>query len=89
METLDTTADADALTARVAALLGANRPAAARHLLAAVRRLAPPSPELAELAARVALGDGSTRAGAGETQLGAGSSAGACRACANAAPTLR
>jgi predicted TPR repeat methyltransferase len=58
MEKLHATTDAAALTARVAALLGANRPAAARHLLAAVRRLAPPSPELAQLAARVALGDG-------------------------------
>ncbi len=58
MEKLHATTDAAALTTRVAALLDANRPAAAGHLLAAVRRLAPPSPELAQLAARVALGDG-------------------------------
>jgi predicted TPR repeat methyltransferase len=58
MEKLHATTDAAALTARVAALLDANRPAAARQLLAAVRRLAAPSPELAQLAARVALCDG-------------------------------
>jgi len=58
MEKLLATTDATALSARVGALLDANRPVAARHLLAAVRRLAPPSPELAQLAARVALGDG-------------------------------
>lgn len=60
MEKLQATTDAAALTARVAALLDANRPAAARHLLAAVRRLTAPSPELAQLAARVALCDGNT-----------------------------
>lgn len=58
MEKLQPTADVTALTTRLAALVDANRPAAARHLLSAVRRLAPPSPELAELAARVALGEG-------------------------------
>jgi hypothetical protein len=58
MEPLQTTADASALSARVAALLDANRPAAARHLLAAVRRLMPPSPDVAELAARLAVSEG-------------------------------
>jgi predicted Zn-dependent protease len=58
METLETTANAEALTARVAALLSANRPTAARHLMSAVRRLAPPSPQIAELAARIALAEG-------------------------------
>ena len=55
MEQLHATADADALTARVAALIDAGRPAAARPLLAAVRRLAPPSPDLAELPRACAL----------------------------------
>lgn len=58
METLVTTANAEALTERVAALLSANRPTAARHLMSAVRRLAPPSPQIAELAARIALAEG-------------------------------
>jgi predicted TPR repeat methyltransferase len=58
MERLLTTADATSLTARIAALINANRPGAARHLLAAVRRLSAPSPRLAELAARLALLDG-------------------------------
>jgi predicted TPR repeat methyltransferase len=58
METLQATADAAALTARIAALLDANRPAAARSLLSAVRRLVPDSPALAELGARVATVEG-------------------------------
>ena len=66
METLETTANADALTARVAALLSANRPTAARHLMSAVRRLAPPSPRIAELAARVALAEGALDQALGE-----------------------
>jgi predicted TPR repeat methyltransferase len=62
MEQLRATADATALTARVLALLEANRLAAARQLLAAVRRLAPPSPAVAELAARIAAREGSPQA---------------------------
>jgi len=58
MEQLQATADAAALTARIAALLDASRPAAARHLLSAVRRLVPASPAIAELAARVAASEG-------------------------------
>jgi predicted Zn-dependent protease len=58
MEPLQTTADVSALSARVAALLDANRPAAARHLLAAVRRLVPFSPAVAELASRLAVSEG-------------------------------
>jgi predicted TPR repeat methyltransferase len=58
MEQLRATADASSLTARIQALLGANRPAAARQLLSAVRRLTPSSPVIAELAARVAAGEG-------------------------------
>jgi predicted TPR repeat methyltransferase len=58
MEQLQATADAAALTARIAALVDAGRSAAARHLLSAVRRLVPPSPDIAELAARVAMGEG-------------------------------
>ena len=52
MEKLQTTADTEILTARLASLIDAGRLGAARPLLAAVRRLAPPSPMLAELAAR-------------------------------------
>ncbi len=59
MEQLQTTTDATALSARISALIDANRPAAARHLLAAVRRLVPPSPTIAELAARLAVSEGS------------------------------
>ena len=66
METLETTANPETLTARVAALLFANRPTAARHLMSAVRRLAPPSPQIAELAARVALAEGALDLALGE-----------------------
>jgi predicted TPR repeat methyltransferase len=58
MEQLQTTANADALTARLATLIEAGRLGAARPLLSAVRRLAPPSPRLAELAARLAMHEG-------------------------------
>jgi predicted TPR repeat methyltransferase len=58
MEQFQTTASNDALTARIAALVRAGRYAAARPLLAAVRRLAPPSPQLADLAAQLALREG-------------------------------
>jgi predicted TPR repeat methyltransferase len=58
MDQLQTTANTDALTARISVLIQAGRYAAARPLLAAVRRLAPPSPKLAELAAHLALRDG-------------------------------
>ena len=58
MEQLHTTADTNALTARIAALIDAGRPAAARPLLTAVRRRTPPSPYLTELAARLALHEG-------------------------------
>jgi predicted TPR repeat methyltransferase len=58
MDQLQTTANADALTARISVLIQAGRYAAARPLLAAVRRLASPSPKLAELAAHLAMRDG-------------------------------
>jgi predicted TPR repeat methyltransferase len=58
MDQLQTTANTDALTARISALIQAGRNATARPLLAAVRRLAPPSPRLAELASHLALQDG-------------------------------
>ena len=58
METLQTTTDTGALTARIAALIGAGRPAAARPLLTALRRRSPPSPHLAELATQLALREG-------------------------------
>jgi predicted TPR repeat methyltransferase len=58
MDKLQTTASADILTARLAALIDAGRLGAARPLLSAVRRLTPPSPALAELAARLAMREG-------------------------------
>jgi predicted Zn-dependent protease len=58
MEQLHATADADALSARISALLDANRPGVARQLLSAMRRLAPRSPVISELAVRVAVGEG-------------------------------
>lgn len=58
MEQLQTTANTDALTERITALLAADRPAAARPLIAALRRLVPPSPHIATLASRAALAEG-------------------------------
>ena len=85
MEQLQATADASALTARVLALLEANRPGAARQLLSAVRRLAPPSPVIAELAARVAAREGRpNRHWRNWTTPSRNSRI--TRACANAAP---
>jgi predicted TPR repeat methyltransferase len=58
MENLQTTADMSTLTARIAALIDAGRPAAARPLLAAVRCRVPPSPDLSVLGARLFLCEG-------------------------------
>jgi predicted Zn-dependent protease len=58
MENLQPTFNTDALTARISALIHAGRHAAARPLLAAVRRSTPLSPRLAELASQLALHDG-------------------------------
>jgi predicted TPR repeat methyltransferase len=58
MQELRTTNDATALRARVSALIDADRPAVARHLLAAVRQLVPPSPAITELSARLAMSEG-------------------------------
>src|ERR1700688_4796060 len=58
METLQTTPNAEALMARLASLIDAGRLGAARPLLSAVRRLAPPSPQLATLSARLAMREG-------------------------------
>jgi predicted TPR repeat methyltransferase len=58
MENLQTTANAEILTSRLASLIDAGRFGTARPLLAAVRRLALPSPRLAELAARLAMHEG-------------------------------
>jgi predicted TPR repeat methyltransferase len=66
MQSLQTSADAAALTTRVAALIDANRPAAARHLFAALRRLVPPSPALAELSARITTCEGHPEQALGE-----------------------
>lgn len=58
MEQLTVTAETSALIARISALIDGGRPAAARPLLAAVRRRSPPSSQLAELAARLAMREG-------------------------------
>ena len=58
MERVHTTADADALLQKAALLIDAGRPAAARPLLVAARRLGPPTPTLARLGARLAMQDG-------------------------------
>ena len=58
MELLTPATDAAALTRRLSQMIDAGHTGAARPLLAAVRRLAPPSADLAQLAARLALRDG-------------------------------
>lgn len=58
MELLQTTADAAALMRRAATLIDAGRAGAARPLVAAARRLGPPTAGLAHLAAQLALQDG-------------------------------
>ena len=58
MDTINLTADADALRCRAEQLLDAGRIAAARPLLAAARALAPPSPELSLISARMAISSG-------------------------------
>jgi predicted TPR repeat methyltransferase len=58
MDMIDVTADAGALCDRVARFIATGRPGAARPLLAAARGLGPPSPRLAVLGARLAMGEG-------------------------------
>ncbi len=66
MDQLQTTADADALMRRATMLLDAGRTGAARPLVAAARLLAPPSAGLSQLAARLALQDGTLEQAAGD-----------------------
>jgi predicted TPR repeat methyltransferase len=54
------TVDVESLTTRIASLIDAGRTGAARPLLVAARRLAPPSPSLALLAALLAMREGRT-----------------------------
>ncbi len=58
METLLASPDADALTRRLSDLIALGRINAARPMLAALRRLTPPSARLAELAALLAMREG-------------------------------
>ena len=58
MDTIEVTADGQTLCNRVAQLLDSGRFGAARPLLAAARRLSPPSPALTILAARLAVSEG-------------------------------
>ncbi len=60
MDALPSLADPDALIRRVAALIDAGRTGAARPLLAAVRRMTPPSPDLSCLSVRLAMREGRT-----------------------------
>ncbi len=58
MDMIEVTADVETLCARAARLIDTRRTGAARPLLSAARRLSPPTPELALLAARLAAADG-------------------------------
>jgi predicted TPR repeat methyltransferase len=58
MDMIEVTADVETLCARAARLIDTHRTGAARPLLSAARRLSPPTPELALLAARLAAADG-------------------------------
>jgi predicted TPR repeat methyltransferase len=55
MDLLETTANAETLTAQVANMVAAGRLGVARPLLAALRRMGPPSAQLTELSARLAM----------------------------------
>ncbi len=63
MDMFDATADPETLTRRADELLGAQRPGAARALLAAAQRLAPRAPRTASLAARMEMRAGNPAAG--------------------------
>jgi predicted TPR repeat methyltransferase/thioredoxin-like negative regulator of GroEL len=58
LDTIQVTANADALRIRAAQLIDAGRISVARPLLAAARAMAPPSPELTLIGARLALANG-------------------------------
>ncbi|HEY6433741.1 MAG TPA: tetratricopeptide repeat protein [Acetobacteraceae bacterium] len=58
MDTVLASPDPDALTRRLAELIAAGRMGVARPMLAALQRLGPPSPRLAELAALLAMREG-------------------------------
>ncbi len=58
MDTIHVTADAEALCRRATQFIDTGRLEAARPLLAAARALAPPSPELTLIGARLHLGSG-------------------------------
>jgi hypothetical protein len=58
VDTINVTANADALRSRAAQLIETGRIAAARPLLAAAQALGGPSPELTLVGARIALASG-------------------------------
>jgi len=58
MDLFDATADPETLTRRANELLDAQRPGAARALLAAAQRMAPRAPHMASLAARLEMREG-------------------------------
>lgn len=58
MEILSPVTDATALSGRILRMIEAGHTGAARPLLAALRRLVPPSPALAQMAARLAMDEG-------------------------------
>lgn len=70
MEALLASPDSVALTGRVADLIAAGRTNAARLMLAALRRLEPPSARVFDLAALLAMGDGRLDAALAELDAG-------------------
>jgi predicted TPR repeat methyltransferase len=70
MDTIHVTRDAETLCSRAAALLDAGRVAAARPLLAAAQALAPPSPKLTLISARIALASGASEQAMQELESG-------------------
>jgi predicted Zn-dependent protease len=70
MEALLASPDSDVLTRRLAELIATGRTGAARPMLAALRRLVPPSARLSELAALLAMREGKLDAALAELEAG-------------------
>ncbi len=70
MESLHVTADAETLINRAAHFISLGRPGVARPLVAAARALAPPSPELCLIGARLAAASGASDRGLVELDQG-------------------
>jgi predicted TPR repeat methyltransferase len=70
MDTIEVTADGQTLCRRVGQLIDSGRFGAARPLLAAARRLSPPSPDITILGARLAVGEGGPEIATAELDAG-------------------